>query len=108
MEKKPLVDHNLEGELGWILPNGDFYSCQKYEHDNLADNIFSQVFGVHVENASRLAEKSGWIKITQIPQYSGPQPLILTSLTQKQIDTFFDWCQKHNRPFPRSLIEAFE
>ncbi len=88
---KPKPDRKLTAKMGWVLPDGKFYAClTPMEHIWLASQ-----FGL----TESQAEQSGWIKIsvdfigkTFIHKFSDP--------TQKQINTVFDWCEKHKKPLP--------
>ena len=91
---KPKPDNTLSDKLGWILPNGAFYGCKtKMEHVWLAD----QIAGL-TETA---AEGKGWVKISR--DIFTDKSVILKGQrepTQKQINTVFDWCEKHKQTLP--------
>lgn len=90
--KKPLPDRKLSTRMGWILPNGGFYSClTKMEHVWLAAQ-----FG----KTESQAENAGWIKTTvgltgETHIFKGEK-----EPTQKQINTVFDWCEKYKVTLP--------
>lgn len=89
---KPKPDRKLEAWAGWIRPDGLFYAClTKMEHIWLAGQF---------DLSEQQAEGKGWIKITrdltgQTYIFKGKQ-----EPTQKQINTVFDWCEKHKHPLP--------
>lgn len=93
---KPKPDTELESKAGWILPNGKFYAClTAMEHVWLASQ-----FG----KTEKQAEDAGWIKInhgllndTNILHFKPP--------TQKQLNTLFDWCEKHKVSMPEWATE---
>jgi hypothetical protein len=90
--QKPKPDKTLLADLGWITPDGKFYAClTAMEHVWLADQ-----FGL----SEREAELAGWIKITRGIDmvrhvFQGEK-----EPTQKQIDTVFQWCEKHKTKLP--------
>jgi hypothetical protein len=89
---KPTPDPTLLADAAWVSPLGDFYPCQTpMEHVWLVGQFgFSEV----------QAENRGWIKITR--DFVGKRLIHRgkKEATQKQIDTLFDWCEKHNHDFP--------
>lgn len=89
---KPKPESSLKSEDGWIIPDGKFYPCRYMEHIWLADKIA----GVEEKDA----EKRGWIKISNaigmgLHIYKGDR-----EPTQRQLNTLFDWCEKHKHPLP--------
>lgn len=89
---KPKPDRALSAEMGWVVPDGKFYAClTKQEHIWLCHQ-----FGL-TESA---AEKLGWIKITKDLLDKNHIFKGAKEPTQKQINTVFDWCEKHNYELP--------
>lgn len=87
----PPPDTKLEHEDGWVLPDGKFYPCGYMEHIWLAEKL---------GKPEREAEKAGWVKISHgldgtLYIHRGER-----DVTQKQINTVFDWCTKHRKPLP--------
>jgi len=97
-----MLTHNLSSNNGWILPNGDFYSCERDEHSTTADEIFNTILNlIPNRDPSILAEEQGWVKIAQaIDKINSLYILCLFKLKQPQIDTLFDWCILHKTKFP--------
>lgn len=87
----PDPDYKLNAEDGWVLPDGKFYPCGYMEHIWLAGRLGKE---------EREAEKAGWIKISH--GLSGELYIHkhVDSPTQKQINTVFDWCEKHKAKLP--------
>lgn len=89
---KPKPDRSLTADMGWVVPDGKFYAClTKQEHSWLCAQ-----FGLEESTAEEL----GWVKITkdlmgQTFIHEGKK-----DATQKQINTVFDWCQKHKQKLP--------
>lgn len=85
-------DTTLVSEMGWVLPNGKFYPClTKMEHIWLAGQF---------NLTETQAEQKGWVKITR--DFLGERFIHQgkISATQKQINTVFDWCEKHKAKLP--------
>lgn len=80
-------DKSFSKPLGWILPDGKFYSCEYMQHNVLADALAN--FNRDQANAA------GWVEITHpLNQPRNYQILYgAKELTQKQLDTLFDWQQ---------------
>ena len=91
-EGKVKPDSKLIAEMGWVLPDGKFYAClTKMEHIWLASQ-----FGL----TETQAEQAGWVKITE--DFVGARFIHQGKIpaTQKQINTVFDWCEKHKAKLP--------
>lgn len=86
---KPKPDQTFSIPTGWILPNGKFYGCGWMDHGYIS----YEVAKLNPEKA----QKKGWIKITH--PLNQPKDLKIyygdKEPTQKQLDTLFDWQQKH-------------
>lgn len=87
----PKPDSTVSADDGWITPDGKFYPCGYMEHVWLADKLGKE---------EREAEKAGWVKIShglegKLYIHKGER-----EPTQKQLDTLFDWCQKHKVVLP--------
>jgi len=89
----PEPDTEFKAEFGWITPVGKFYPCAWYEHDWLAD-----VLGKTVGEA----EAAGWIRVGR--RDMGKGMLFVTApqkeATQRQIDSVWGWCKKHDVRIP--------
>lgn len=89
---KPVPDRTLAAEMAWITPDGKFYAClTPMEHIWLVGQ-----FGM----TETQAENNGWIKITK--DFVGKRFIHKGRIepTQKQVDTLFDWCEKHKAKLP--------
>ena len=75
---------------GWIAPNGQYFSCYVWDHDPALLKILKNYFGY--ENPTvELGEKLGFVRCMGITT----KPFLNTDkLTQNQLDTMFDYCQK--------------
>lgn len=90
--KKPRPDLTLSAEMGWLLPDGKYYAClTKMEHVWLAAQ-----FG----KTEAQAEYAGWIKTTK--DLMGERHIFKGKRdpTQSQLNTLFDWCEKHKAKLP--------
>jgi hypothetical protein len=88
---KPTPDKTLKAKTGWLSPDGKLYACQYYEHVSLADRM---------EDAGLSRgdiEDEGWLKLQRGDWTSWN---IRKPVTQKQYDTLYDWCKKHNKKMP--------
>jgi hypothetical protein len=102
-------DETLTAPCGWILPDGTFYGCAYSQHISLADWI-CETLGIKVDNGEKYGEKQGWLKIGQtFLGEKNDRTVFLRGenqpLTQKQIDTMFEWCKNTKTPFPKWMIE---
>ena len=81
---------------GWLSPCGQFYICQRFGHNDLAEALGT---------TSRQLEERGWIRITPSPGGDfdicvGDRPP-----TTRQLNAVWAWCIAHNRTYPRQLLE---
>lgn len=85
---KPKPDKKFSQPTGAITPDGKFYSCGWMEHSWLTDAVAN----LTVEGA----RKQGWVMITHPMDLPTKYQIFYgdKELTQKQIDTLFDWKQK--------------
>jgi hypothetical protein len=89
-------DKELVSENGWIAPNGDFFPCGEIQHDWLADVLHGEKDGVKVIEKTHVRISVNHLSrgMRSPFQFEGKQ------LTQKQKDTIWDWCQKHDEKCP--------
>lgn len=101
-----IPDPSLKSAYGWIAPNGDFYGCQRKGHSYLADCLWDQFYAKDVlkqENSEYNIEQKGWLKVTDSCVDGELLLLCEKDLTQAQLDTVFDWCQKHGKNLPKDI-----
>lgn len=82
-------DESLMANTGWLSPDGKLYECEYYEHIALISRL--------VKHGEGKAEKLGWKKLQNNQWFYMPNP----DLTQPQVDSMFDWCQKHEKDMPK-------
>lgn len=84
-------------KIDMTTPDGKFYAClTRMEHIWLAKQ-----FG----KTEKEAEEAGWIKIN-LGLMNDINILHFKKPTQKQLDTLFDWCQKHKAELPDWATEV--
>lgn len=83
----------LSNPDGWLSPNGKFFSCEAYEHIYLSWKLCEHL-GYEFEDptADDVMIQHGWVKCSF-------KNWILSekSLTQRQINFLFDWCEKYGK-----------
>jgi hypothetical protein len=101
-DRKPVIDKKFEHINGWVLPNGDFYGFGAMEHAGQA----AQLLPEEVTDPEKEATARGWIKLAR--SISGfhciggdKKP------TKKQLNTLFDYAQKHGRDY-EEMIERLK
>jgi hypothetical protein len=97
---------SLDFYCGWILRDGKFYGCGYNGHTDLANEILRQIFGLETSDGGLHAENRGWIKIGYtmwLPADEETYYSTTKQLTQAQRDTLYDWCSKHNKPYPNEI-----
>lgn len=85
----------------WISPDGVVYEASS--HEVSAENLLDIIYGVESLWPGDELEKRGWIRVTtslmwdiRLSEWQG------RNLTQKQLDTLWDWCNLHKMTFPYS------
>lgn len=82
-------DEKLEASNGLLSPKGLLYSCSFWGHDDLAE-----VLGFKSCWAS---EKAGFIHLSSYDDvWREPE----VAPTQAQLDTIFNWSEKHGKKLP--------
>lgn len=101
-------DRRLKARHGLIAPNGDFYGCDLEGHSPLVSDLYH----AGIIKTSYPEGYEFWIKVQHnddlIELYSDDYKhdtdfFIMfdhDKVTQSQMDTMFDWCQKHGRKYP--------
>ena len=94
---KPTKDFKTHKQ-GWILPSGKFYPClTPMEHVWLAEKL---------GKTEKEAEEAGWVKISYT--FMGIYILCFRQVTQKQLDTLFDWSvgsPERESPYKKFIME---
>lgn len=57
-------------ETGYIAPNGDFYSCDYFEHLDAADELLSTFYDYTTFDNEEELLKKGWISIHCLASFS--------------------------------------
>ncbi|MFA5300457.1 MAG: hypothetical protein WC389_19905 [Lutibacter sp.] len=76
---------------GWLNPQGQFFSCEVWEHDNVITLVFPDS-----DNAVDVAEKLGWIKLRDA------YPFVEASRAPNddQLKVLFDYIQEFDITLP--------
>lgn len=84
----------------WISPNGKYYDG--VAHDVTAEKILDVIYGIDGEYcAGDKLESMGWIRVTTSIMWNiRLNELKNKTLTKRQYDALFDWCQFHKIQFP--------
>lgn len=93
----PISKPTLDTNNGWLSPDGNLYPCDKFQHNNLQGSL-ERNFGI--PNLEK-----NWIKLLKFDLQS---PMFLECYdkpTQAQINTMFDFCEKHKIQFPDWIDE---
>jgi len=105
-------DTILHGKIGWILPNGKFFSCHYGEHRLLAEEILFHIFNDDEYGGFEIRlENKGCIKVglnLSFEQEDLKPGIILrdeTVITPAQEKTIVNWCIKHNCPIPSQMMK---
>lgn len=89
----------------WVSPEGKFYNGEA--HDNRAEEILEIVYGeVDVDWAGDRLEEIGWLRATTSLMWEVRMDSDYwknKSITQKQYDALWDWCNYHNKKFPNNI-----
>lgn len=87
----------------WISPDGTFYEGNA--HEVQAEDICEIVFGLEDEFCpGDVLEEKGFIRVTTTLMWEVRiDELASQTLTQKQYDALFDWCQCHNKEIPQGI-----
>lgn len=87
-------------EHGYILPNGDFYPCKYYQHGLLERYLLKNEIvriGRKRIDPWPLSSKEFDDVCLKISRFEACH---VESLTQKQLDTLFDWCMDNSLDIP--------
>ena len=95
-----LSTHNLDTRNGWLSPTGKLIPCYYMEHDFFAMVILSEKYELNSQQAITRGDaliQLGWVKLQdQDWPYNN-------LVTQQQIDTIWDYSQKHGRKMPEDI-----
>ena len=101
----PIETDKWEREA-WLSPEGKFY--QGEAHMVMAEYICDIIYGKESDIDSYYGEdfliEHGWVKVAssfmwqvRLNEWNGKR------LTQKQFDALYDWCECHNKVFPKGI-----
>lgn len=97
--RTPERDDAYQSRHGWILPNGDFYPCEYWAHDWLADRLGRTV---------KEAEERGWLRVGH-SNLDGKARMTQGNFhgtySQAQLDGAWTWCQLHDAELPKWIME---
>lgn len=94
---------SFESDIGscnaWIAPDGKIYEATA--HEVTAEYLCDIIYGTEPICAGDELESKGWIRVTttlmwdvRFDEWQNKE------LTQKQLDTLWDWCSCHKMKFP--------
>lgn len=95
-------------KYGWVMPNGDVYSCDYEEHRYVADIICKCVLGIkNASNPERTLEMDKCLKLGSAVRggYVGGEFDLRGKYSQAQYDVVWDWCKKNKVDFPQWIWE---
>lgn len=74
-------------ETGYIAPNGDFYSCDYFEHLDTAEELLSTFYNYTTFDSEKELLEKGWISIHCLMSFFVPTYLFVFKghLTPEQI-----------------------
>jgi hypothetical protein len=91
------IEKGIKASAGWLAPNGDFYACSPWEHNDaaftLALQIYDHEYFNHRGSAVHMLEEKGWVRLYNDGSFSIGRMIddgIPNRLTQKQLDALFD------------------
>lgn len=87
----------------WISPEGIFYNGDA--HENRAEEILEIMYGeTDVPWTGDRLEELGWIRATRTLMWDVRfDEWVGKTITQKQYDALWDWCEHHKRKFPKGI-----
>ena len=101
---KDLLDPKFEKHrYGWVMPNGDVYSCEYQGHRDTADVICKCVLGIKSSNNPEHELEQGMcIKLGSAVSeaFIGYEYDLRGKYTQAQYDVVYEWCKKREAKFP--------
>lgn len=95
INQKPKPDSTLSSANGWIDPQGRFYPCEYGHHEELAEQL-----GV----SGKIRDEECWLKTQTGLCTEGIFWNYDKQPNQAQINTAFEWCQKHRIKFPSDML----
>ena len=97
------LEVNIKWGDVWISPEGIFYNGDA--HENRAEEILEIIYGeTDVHWTGDRLEELGWIRATRTLMWDVRfDEWIGKTITQKQYDSLWDWCQHHKRKFPEGI-----
>lgn len=99
----PLEEDKWENNV-WISPDGKYYNGDA--HEVKAAYLCDIIYGLEdLEYGGDELESRGWIRATTSLMWEIRfDEWIGKSITQKQFDSLWDWCECHMRKFPKGII----
>lgn len=97
------LEVNKKGNNVWISPEGKYYGDRS--HEVVAEDLLEIIYGIEdsLWPGDELEEK-GWIRAAsslmwqiRFDEWTGKK------LTRKQYDALYEWCNYHNKEFPKNI-----
>ena len=88
-------------KTGWLLPDGKFYKCKYFQHDNLAAALGHDVKDI----------EGKWIRVQHPQDGPGVDTIMIfrmldhTRITKRQINFMWDYCEYHKVSYPQEQID---
>lgn len=97
------LERDVESRDVWISTDGKYYDGQA--HDVTAEKILEVVFNQEVDFcAGDKLEDKGWIRASTTLMWDIRfDDLSRKTLTKKQYEALWDWCQYHHMKFPEGI-----
>ena len=93
------LESNMKCCNAWLSPDGKIYEATS--HEVTAEKLFDIIYGIEPTWAGDELESKGWVRITTSLMWDIRLDTWQNySLTQKQQDVLWDWCQHHNKTYP--------
>ena len=99
------LEVNIRWRDVWVSPDGRFYNGEA--HENRAEEILEIMYGeVDVGWSGDRLEELGWVRATASLMWevrADSDYWDNKKVSQKQYDTLWDWCKRHNKKFPQNI-----
>ncbi len=111
--KSKLPTPSLDCENAWLSPSGDCYPNPGFAWHSRQAEAICEAFGFTDtgEGCRAALIKRGWAYLRdgegwEIPSANDSECHQWERLTERQLDTIFDWHIRHNKPLPSYLAPA--
>ena len=93
------LETDKQERTAWLSPDGKFYEAQA--HEVAAEYLCDIIYGIEPQWPSDELEKRGWVRITTSLMWEVRfEEWKSKKLTQKQLDSLWDWCKFHDMKYP--------